>query len=542
MHRIAYAALVALLAGSPAVAAETPSVPLTIPQGALSGVLEDGIATFKNIPFAAPPIGTLRWRAPQPAASWSGVRPADRFGPACPQKKASLLRRLVMPSMEQDEDCLSLNVWTPRTEAAAKLPVMVFIYGGSFTTGSAAFPLYDGTDLARHGVIVVTLNYRLGILGFFDHPALAAENPNEAAGNYGLMDQIAALEWVQQNIAAFGGDPGNVTIFGESAGGMSVNDLMISPRARELFTKAIAESGLGFNTPPTAEKAQDAAQSFAEYNGARGDGAAVLAKLRNLSVSEIINEQAKLPKFDSIGPFIDGKLLPEAVGVAFAQGHVAKVPYISGSNSNEATLMEEFHMSPTDVLKPLAGQLSELHKAYDQNGALSDNELGRQLYNDSWFAAPAQSLASFVSNAGAPAYVYQFAYLTDAQRKDGSPGVGHGYELGYVFGLRGLLNDPFYAGYVKDVTPADRDVVARTQTYWTNFAKTGDPNGAGLPQWSSTSSAAPRTLVVDNDGTKTVDGFRKAQLALISAAWTMRNGLSGPAATPQSSAKTSALR
>jgi para-nitrobenzyl esterase len=225
----------------------------SIAQGALSGTSEGTISEFKGIPFAAPPVGALRWRAPQPASGWQGTRDASAFGPICPQP--NLPGRLVLP---QSEDCLSLNVWTPNSAPGAKLPVMVWIYGGSFVSGGSAFPIYDGVELAQHGVVVVTLNYRLGWLGFFNHPALAAANPGES-GNFGLLDQIAALQWVQKNIAAFGGDPANVTIFGESAGGMSVNDLTVSPAARGLFAKAISESGLGLWTIGTAAKArQDA--------------------------------------------------------------------------------------------------------------------------------------------------------------------------------------------------------------------------------------------------------------------------------------------
>jgi len=528
MLRIAVAAAIALFAASPVSAMQPDVVPLTVAQGLLAGTHEEDIAVFKNIPFAAPPVGPLRWRAPQPAPSWTGVRAADRFGPACPQAKGSLFRRLLMPQTEQSEDCLSLNVWTSRPDAGAKLPVMVFIYGGSFVTGSASFPLYDGTDLAKHGVVVVTLNYRLGALGFFDHPALAAESPQEPTGNYGLMDQIAALEWVKRNIAAFGGDASNVTIFGESAGGMSVNDLMVSPRARGLFAKAISESGLGFNLPSSTGTAQAAAKSFAELSGARGDDAAALARLRSLSTSEIIKQQAQVAAFRTIGPIIDGMILPEIPSIAFAKGQIAKVPYMAGSNSNEATLMDALGTSKDDLLRPLGDPEDAVRKVYEEYGPLADDAFTRRLFDDAWFAAPAQALAQFATGAGAPAYVYQFAYLTEQQRKDGADGVMHGGELAYVFGLRGLLNDPFYGSYVKAATANDLSVVARVQAYWTNFAKSGNPNGDGLPQWDATAPASPKTLVIDNDGTKTVAGFRKAQLSLIDAAWSKYTRLPAP--------------
>ena len=497
---------------APAIA--QPSVPLTIAQGALAGTEEDAIDIFKNIPFAAPPVGALRWRAPQAASGWQGVRAADSFGAICPQPH--FLQANQPATLAQSEDCLSLNVWTP--DPHAKLPVMVWIYGGAFVTGSSANSIYNGLDLAKHGVVVVTFNYRLGWLGFFDHPALAQEAPNEAHGNYGLMDQIAALEWVKKNIAQFGGDPGNVTIFGESAGGMSVNDLMASARARGLFNKAISESGLGLIASPTAQAAADAATSFAARNNATGDAAATLAKLRSLSIADILADQAKLPGGQVMSPMIDGQILAEEPSVTFAQGRMAHVPYMAGSNSNESTLMTALHMAPADMLKPLGNQVALVRKVYEADGPLTDDAFGRQLFGDALFASGAQAFSDFIAKDGEPAYVYQFAYVAEALRAT-TPGVGHGGEIAYVFGLRGL--NPVLASHA---TAGDRAVVAQTQAYWTNFAKTGDPNGAGLPSWQLTSASMPKTLVVSNDGTKMVDGFRKTQLMLSYAAWTKRTG------------------
>lgn len=496
------------------------SVPLTISQGALAGTQEDGIAVFKDIPFAAAPVGPLRWRAPQAGPSWQGARAADQFGPICPQPKPSLMQRLINPTLPQDEDCLSLNVWTP--DAHAKLPVMVWIYGGAFVTGGSANPIYNGTDLAKHGVVVVSFNYRLGWLGFFNHPALTAESPNEPHGNYGLMDQIAALEWVKANIASFGGDPANVTIFGESAGGMSVNDLMTSPRASGLFAKAISESGLGLTAMNTGAAASDAAKAFGARNDATGDGAVGLAKLRSLSVDDILNDQAKLPSAQVVSPMIDGQILLEEPGVAFAQGKFAHVPYLAGSNSNESTLMAPLHMTPADMLRPLGDQAAMVRRVYEADGALSDDDFGRQLFDDALFSSGAQGLSDFVAKGGNPAYVYQFAYVAEGLRAT-APGVGHGGEIPFVFGVRGL--NPVFA---RGVTTNDLAIVAQTQAYWTNFAKTGDPNGAGLPQWPTTSAAMPKTLVVSDKVTKSVDGFRKNQIAIMYANWTRRTGQTPP--------------
>jgi len=514
--RLVLAGIVSALLAFNAAEAQQPSpVPLTIAQGALAGTQEDGIAVFKNIPFVAAPVGPLRWRAPQPGPSWQGVRAADSFGPICPQ-----IRFGSFNAGPQDEDCLSLNVWTP--DAHAKLPVMVWIYGGAFVGGGSANPLYNGVDLAKHGVVVVSFNYRLGWLGFFNHPSLAAEAPDEAHGNYGLMDQIAALQWVKKNIAAFGGDPDNVTIFGESAGGMSVNDLMASPRAQGLFNKAISESGLGLTSSPTAQASAQAAKEFGARHDAPGDGEVGLAKLRALSVADILADQAKLPSMQIVSPMIDGQILPEEPGIAFAQGKMAHVPYIAGSNSNESTLMTALHMTPDSMLKAAGDALPTVRKVYEENGTLTDDQLGRQIFGDALFASGAQALSDFIVKSGEPAYVYQFAYVAEGLRAT-TPGVGHGGEIAYVFGFRGL--PPAFASRA---TPADRAVSAQTQAYWTNFAKTGDPNGEGLPQWPTTSGAQPKTLFVGDEGTKAVDGFRKNQIMLSYAAWTKRTGGTPP--------------
>ncbi|HUO92109.1 MAG TPA: carboxylesterase family protein [Rhizomicrobium sp.] len=513
MRLVAVGIVCAFLGLNASANAET--VSLTIAQGALAGTQEDGILVFKDIPFAAAPVGPLRWRAPQPGPSWQGVRAADRFGDICPQPRVSWA-----PALPQNEDCLSLNVWTP--DAQAKLPVMVWIYGGAFITGSSALPTYTGVDLAKHGVVVVSFNYRLGWLGFFNHPALAADAPNEAHGNYGLMDQIAALEWVKKNIASFGGDPDNVTIFGESAGGMSVNDLMASPRAKGLFNKAISESGLGLTSSPTAQASAEAATSFGARHDAPGDGELGLARLRALSVVDILADQAKLPSATIVSPMIDGQILTEEPGVAFARGEMAHVPYIAGSNSNESTLMAGIHMTPDSMLRAAGSALPTVRKVYEEDGPLTDDELGRQIFGDALFASGAQALSDFVVKSGEPAYVYQFAYVADALRGSVS-GVGHGGELAYVFGLRGI--NPALAS---KATPADRAVIAQMQAYWTNFAKTGDPNGEGLPHWPTTSGAEPKTLFIGDDGTKAVDGFRKNQIMLSYAAWMKRTGQTPP--------------
>jgi para-nitrobenzyl esterase len=512
MRRTVLALLVALFAVHPALAAK---IAIRFEQGVLNGETEGDVQAFKDIPFAAPPVGELRWRAPQPAPGWAGTRDATAFGPICPQNPTQYTRGL-----RQSEDCLTLNVWSPNTTSAARLPVMVWIYGGGFLNGGSAMPIYDGTDLARQGVVIVSLNYRLGHLGFFAHPALLGENRDEASGNFGLLDQIAALKWVQKNIATFGGDPANVTIFGESAGGVSVNDLIASPLARGLFAKAISESGLGLNEVATRSEAEKVSIDLATQVGVTGHDVAALAELRALKVEEILKYQGTLASEGRIGPFVDGKVIPADVSVLFAKGEIARVAYIAGSNSNEASLAPALGSDPEKGLSVFGDQLPKVRAIYEAEGPLTTAEFARQVFGDGLFTSAAQALAGFVSKIGEPARVYHFAYVAD-HYKGKVPGVGHGGEIAYVFGLRGL---GFIANFASE---KDRSVVAQTQAYWTNFAKTGDPNGPGLPAWPAFSMSSRQTLVID-DTTKAVADFRKGQVGVMTARWGMRVGLTAP--------------
>ncbi len=517
MRRIILALLFATFAANPAFAYK---IAIKIEQGVLDGTTVDDVQVFKDIPFAAPPVGELRWRAPQPAPGWTGPRDATEFGPICSQNEHVTT---FMPRLPQSEDCLTLNVWSPNTISAAKLPVMVWIYGGGFLNGGAAAPIYDGTDLARHGVVIVSLNYRLGELGFFAHPAVLGENKDEATGNFGLLDQIAALQWVQKNIAAFGGDPANVTIFGESAGGVSVNELIASPLARGLFVKAISESGLGLNEVPTFAEAQKNSVDFATGMGVAGSDAAALAKLRSLKVEDILKNQRTLASEGHVAPFVDGKVIPADISVLFARGDIARVPYIAGSNSNEASLAPALGEDLQKNLSVFGDALPKVRAIYEANGPLTDAEFARQVFGDNLFTAAAQTLSEFVARTGEPARVYHFAYVADQLRsmKDNAAGVIHGGEIAYVFGLRGL-------GFIgKFASDKDRGIVAQTQSYWTNFAKTGDPNGPGLPAWPTFSATSRPTLVID-DTTEAVPNFRKGQVGVMTARWGTRVGMTAP--------------
>ncbi|HJW42285.1 MAG TPA: carboxylesterase family protein [Rhizomicrobium sp.] len=460
--------LLALIA-TPAMAAPT----VAIEQGTLAGASADGIDAYKGIPYAAPPVGPLRWRAPQAAPHWQRARDANAFGPACPQHptEGAMLRA----NLPQSEDCLTLNVWAP-DQRHGKLPVMVWIHGGGFTQGSASLPRFDGTGLAQHGVVIVTLNYRLGRLGFFAYPGLEETN-------FGLLDQIAALQWVKRNIAAFGGDPGNVTLFGESAGGAAVDALMVSPLAQGLFTKAISESGGLFQSDSLAE-ARSNAFAFAGKLHATD-----LAALRALSADQMITD-------DESGPILDGHVLVEDVAEAFSKGHMAHIPYLAGSNSNEGSQLGSGNSDW--LLKPYSDSGAAMRALYNQT---DEAEFRRELFSDRFFAGPAAGLARYASDAGASAYVYRFDVLTDVARRRGETGAIHGGELVFVFGFGPLA---VFA------PPQDVAACALMQSYWTNFAKTGDPNGAGLPSWPRFEGVHPQTLVID-DKPHAVADFRKAQ-------------------------------
>ena len=452
-------------------------------QGPLSGVSDNGVASYKGIPYVAPPVGALRWQAPQPGPHWQGPRDASAFGPACPQHATDGL--VVRANLPQSEDCLTLNIWAPEA-THGKLPVMVWIHGGGFTQGAASVPRYDGAALARHGVVLVSLNYRLGRLGFFAYPGL--ENVN-----FGLLDQIAALQWVKRNIAAFGGDPNNVTLFGESAGGVAVEALMTSPLASGLFAKAISESGGLFKTDSLNE-AQANAQAFAAKLGATGPSA--LATLRATDAAKIVSD-------DESGPILDGRVLTQEVADAFTAGRMAKIPYIAGSNSDEGSQIGD---GANDWLtQPFGDRLAAVRALYEKDGKLSDVEFRHQIFNDRFFAGPAANTAAAVAQAGAPAYVYRFGFLTDLARQRGETAVRHGGELVFVFG---------FGPMAAFAPPQDSAMSETMQAYWTNFAKTGDPNGAGLPVWPKFQGAAPQTLVID-DKPHTVTDFRKAQFEAV---------------------------
>lgn len=456
-------------------------------EGRVSGIVLGGVTAFRGIPYAAPPVGPLRWRPPRPAARWPGVRAARQVGAICPQAYNGADNGV--GPLPMSEDCLTLNVYAPSLRPPAPLPVMFWIHGGGLVNGSGTAALYDGTELARQGVVVVTINYRLGRLGFFAHPALSRERPTEPKANFGLMDQIAALQWVRRNIRAFGGDAGNVTIFGESAGGYAVNLLMISPAARGLFHRAICESGLGRGPKaylnrrgPGGEPAgEEAGAAFMSALGVASDDPATL---RALPLARIL-AAGEPPSGEMV--VIDGKLVPDAIDTVFARHGEVPVPYLLGYNAFE------FPWSTVAKSGPLAAQLARSPAA--QAGVLraygSPEAFDTHYISDRVFVEPARLLARLHSQSGASTYLYRFAVLADAARSQYSE-APHASERQYVF--KTLATSPWATG------ATDAAAAATISAYWVAFAKRGDPNDEARVRWETYSASDDRLLEFTNDG------------------------------------------
>jgi len=468
-----------------------------IDSGGLEGRLAGGVVRFLGVPYAAPPVGALRWRPPQPVTPWGGVRSALAFGFDAPQTEDP--GDQLAGVQPQSEDCLTLNVWAPAARSAP-LPVMVWLHGGGFTNGAASSPAYDGAVLARLGIVVVTLNYRLGRLGFFAHPALSAATGDEPAGVYGFMDQVFALQWVRRNIAAFGGDPGRVTIAGESAGGWAVNMLMTAPGARGLFHGAIAQSAGGRagtfgRSLATWDQALAAGEAFAAQAGIKGDGPDALAALRALPVEALLTEPFfTAPRDTYAGPMVDGRLVTADPGDLFAAGEAAPVPYLVGANSREVDDMPEARPMAAALLaaSPIAPALAQAYGDADQAEA--------GLMSDVVFVEPARFTAC---SATAGAYLYRFGYPPQAWR-DALPGAPHTMDVPFVFG-------------VADGGDDDRAVAAMMSRYWANFVRAGNPNGPGQPDWPP--HDGDRLLIVDAQGRAAAGADpKRAVLDLLAAA------------------------
>jgi para-nitrobenzyl esterase len=452
-------------------------------------VLSTGITLFKGIPFAAPPTGDRRWKPPQPAANWQGVRAATRFGPQCMQ--ARIYSDMVFRNEGTSEDCLYLNVWTPKPSAGERLPVLVYIFGGGFMAGDGSEPRYDGENLARRGLVVVTLSHRLGIFGFFSHPALSAESPQHASGNYGLMDQVAALRWVKTNIASFGGDPQRVTIAGESAGSFSVSALMASPMAKGLIAGAIGESGAMFGATLSTESRQSTEQDGVKF--ATAIGAPSLRQLRALSAHELVaaSGRAELPHFRAN---VDGAFLPETAAAIYAAGKQAHVPLLAGWDSEESSgravvespTSEKFAAS---LIRIFGAHATHARSFYSGSTTQEIAQAATDLASDQFIAYGTWKWLEEQSRTGQPVYRYYFSRPRPPLTKPEPPsrngdslwatipaGAPHSTEIEYALG--NLSRNTVFAW-----TADDQKVSATMMDYFANFVKTGNPNGAGLPAW-----------------------------------------------------------
>ena len=510
----AMAALALAGCGSGPAPAPSPSSALVVKVegGRVAGSAEPGLRVFRGIPYAAAPVGGLRWRPPQPVVPWTGVRPCTSYGSSCPQS-GSTIGGGSLPASES-EDCLFLNVWTPATTAHERLPVMVWIHGGGFITGSGSLPAGYGEDLSRgEHVVVVSFNYRLGVFGFFAHPALSAESPLGVSGNYGLLDQQAALRWVRRNIAAFGGDPDRVTIFGQSAGGQSVVCQLVSPSSRGLFTRAIAESpryedrGVGlWSTLSLREQEQEGEEIGDGLGIPKGDDAAPAA-LRAVPAARLLEATVAAsrglpllfvtPPQPSFQPVVDGSVLPGEPWRLLRAGRWARVPLLVGSNRDECNMWLT-GVKPADADKvaraarrrvawftgPRWTVLGTQFPAVDYGGLLPATSRMMTVLE---FNGPVRYLARAAAAQGVPSFLYYFTRVRDGD----PPGVPHSAEVPYVFAV-------VAAGGKGERSPAaDVRLSARVSHYWATFAATGDPNATDLPRWPRYDPAADVLLRLD---------------------------------------------
>jgi para-nitrobenzyl esterase len=478
--------------------AQTPK-PVRTEAGLVQGTTEGGLTVFKGVPFAAPPLGNLRWEAPKGPIAWTGIRNADKFAPACVQMPL-VMRDIGMDAMETNEDCLYLNIWTPAKSPNDRLPVMVWIYGGGFTIGGTSIALYDGANLAKKGVVLVSVSYRVGALGFMAHPELTKEQGGHS-GNYGLLDQIRGLQWVKRNIAGFGGDPGRVTIFGESAGGIAVSMLSASPLAKGLFTGAISESGGNF---APVQRDNEGGENMHSLSRGEKDGVALLAKLGASSMAEARKKSAEEilkvspPGLAGAWPIVDRYVILGDQYKLYEAGHYNDTPVLIGSNSDEGALFVPAIQAANYVSSTRSGYSEYADRVLAAYPGSTDAEAlrsARDTFRDTAFAWPTWAWARLQSKTGkGKVYVYYFSHRPPYPSTPQYQGWGaaHAAEISFVFGNFSAAMKP---------TAADRALSDDVSSYWVNFAKTGDPNGKGLPQWPAFTGGDARVMNL-NDSSK----------------------------------------
>jgi len=490
------------------------SLTVTVEGGIVGGAAAGGVISWKGIPYAAPPVGNLRWRLPQPVLPWTGVKETSRFGPACMQTD----------NVPKSEDCLTLNVWRPAQAAARALPVMVWMHGGAMVHGGA--PVYRFDAMAAKGVMIVSMNFRLGRFGYFAHPALGAESPDDVRGNYGYMDQLAALQWVHSNIAAFGGDPDQVTIFGESAGGGSVLAHLVSPMSRGLFQRAILQSpgtpGPRAKAIPSSDlaTAEKIALDWSRSVGVTSEDAASLKQLRALPAEKLLEGVSGVATLKALAAgttppgmamsIVDGRFLPERPEAALAAGRQAVVPVIIGANDRDlaigsaSTKYELFGLFGPDA--------DRARKLYDPLGNQTLDELRQQVFADRTLVEPARHFANEMARAGQTVWLYRFAYVPEAQRGQ-NMGALHAHEIPFAMNLPAAL-----VGQSK-VTPTDRAMADLISAYWVSFALTTDPNGGARAVWPRHDRMVDRLMHFTNSGVIVGTDPLKARLDLWERVW-----------------------
>ncbi|MCH1918723.1 carboxylesterase family protein [Shewanella sp. A3A] len=474
--------------------------------GRIQGFTEQNVDTFLGIPYAKPPVGELRWQRPLSATPWRGIKQTTEFGPSCMQAPTKGFIR------EFSEDCLTMNIWRPNN-AKEPLPVMVWIHGGGFVMDSAATDVYHGQEFAKAGVILVSFDYRMGRLGFFAHSSLEG---NLFKGNYGLMDQIKALRWVQDNIIQFGGDPRNVTVFGESAGGMSVNVLLTSRFGRDLFNRAIIQSGGGRDVMLGLESWQQAKQqgeTFAKSVGIEGTDAAALAKLRALPVDKLVGNLGlfNLPENAATysGPMIDGQVIEQPLTTSYSKGAFARMPLLVGATDADIGFVNRKVATRADALSVFGDKAAAADKAYPAD--LPPMAVAGQIATQQAMIEPARYVARTFAANDLPVWQFRFGYVASANQGKW-PGALHASDIPFVF-------NTIAAAYGDKVTPADQQVADMLLQYWVNFAKTGNPNGDQLPQWQQHDAKADQILWIAPEGAaqiKSMTDPQQAQLDLIS--------------------------
>jgi para-nitrobenzyl esterase len=523
--------LVAMIFGGVALAQTQTVKAVKVESGLVQGTVEDGLAIYRGIPYAAAPVGNLRWRAPQRAPTWDSVRSASEYGRACLQMNAAIAN-LPAPS----EDCLFVNVWTPARRANERLPVMVWIHGGGFVAGTPAERLYHGEWLAKKGVVVVSIGYRLGVFGFLAHSDLTAESEHHVSGNYGLLDMIAGLQWVQRNIAAFGGNPDRVTIFGESAGAIAVSQLCASPLAKGLFHAAMSESGGSFGPVRAGGGPGENMQplSAAEQAGvawARSAGATNAAQLRTLPAETLL---AAAQRQRGISwPVTDGWVIPDDQYKLYEAGRYNDVPLLIGYNSDEGATFGA-PSSQTEYVASVRQRYEsfaeKLLAAYPGGDTPAEKKTARDLTRDTAFGWHTWTWARLQEKTGkSKAYLYYFDEPFPPNSPRPGYGTPHAEELPYVFRQLTEHRRP-------PPTPADEALSDLMRTYWTNFAKTFDPNGVKLPKWPAFTGAAPQMLhiksetthagpIVDERGLKVLDDYFAWRRAPVTSSTTARAGV-----------------